>query len=147
MRCPRRCAAGVPHAFGGAIALAYCTEEPRGTRDVDINAFVPADQPEPVLAALPSGGRVPASTPRTLAADGQVRLWWDDTPVDLFLDYAPLHAEAARGSRGASSPWSAQTTRGSAGGTPPWRPDQGGSSASWPRTEPGVCRGSRGRRA
>src|SRR5262249_41808856 len=29
-------AAGVPHAFGGAIALAYCTEEPRGTRDLDV---------------------------------------------------------------------------------------------------------------
>ena len=25
-----------------------------------------------------------------------MRLWWDDTPVDLFLDYAPLHAQAAR---------------------------------------------------
>ncbi len=37
--------AGVPHAFGGAIALAYCTEDPRGTRDVDVNAFVPASQP------------------------------------------------------------------------------------------------------
>ncbi len=31
-------AADVPHAFGGAIALAYCTEDPRGTRDVDVNA-------------------------------------------------------------------------------------------------------------
>ena len=30
--------AGVPHAFGGVIALAYCTEDPRGTRNVDVNA-------------------------------------------------------------------------------------------------------------
>lgn len=92
-------AAGVPHAFGGAIALAYCTEEPRGTRDVDINAFVPAERPHPVLDALPSGVVVPAGTESRIARDGQVRLWWDDTPVDLFLDYAPLHAQAARGSR------------------------------------------------
>lgn len=92
-------AAGIPHAFGGALALAYCTEDPRGTRDVDVNAFVPAAAPEPVLAALPPGVDVPPGTAQAIAADGQVRLWWDDTPVDLFLDYAPLHAQAARGSR------------------------------------------------
>ena len=90
---------GVAHAFGGAIALAYCTEDPRGTRDVDVNAFVPASRPEPVLEALPSAVTVPPGTADVIARDGQVRLWWDDTPVDLFLDYAPLHAQAARGSR------------------------------------------------
>jgi hypothetical protein len=31
--------AGLAHAFGGAIALAYCVEEPRGTRDLDVNIF------------------------------------------------------------------------------------------------------------
>jgi len=92
-------AAGVPHAFGGAIALAYCTEDPRGTRDIDVNAFVPAEDPEPVLTALPPGVTVPIGTADVLAREGQVRLWWDDTPVDLFLDYAPLHAQAARGTR------------------------------------------------
>ena len=91
--------AAIPHAFGGAIALAYCTEDPRGTRDIDINAFLPAAAPEPLLAALPAGVAVPDSTAAVLAADGQIRLWWDDTPVDLFLDYAPLHAQAARHSR------------------------------------------------
>lgn len=90
---------GVPHAFGGALALAYWTQDPRGTRDIDVNAFVPAATPEPVLAALPPEVVVPAGTAARLAEDGQVRLWWDDTPVDLFLDYAPLHAQAARGSR------------------------------------------------
>ena len=92
-------AAGVDHAFGGAIALAYCTEDPRGTRDVDVNAFIPASEPWPVLAALPPGVTVPPSTADVITREGQVRLWWDDTPVDLFLDYAPLHAQAARGSR------------------------------------------------
>ncbi|MDP9497212.1 MAG: hypothetical protein M3P46_06055 [Actinomycetota bacterium] len=92
-------AAGVDHAFGGAMALAYCTEDPRGTRDVDVNAFVPASEPGPVLAALPPGVTVPPGTADVITREGQVRLWWDDTPVDLFLDYAPLHAQAARGSR------------------------------------------------
>jgi len=91
--------AGVAHAFGGAIALAYCTEDPRGTRDVDINVFVPATAAQPVLAALPPGVLVHADTAGRIADDGQVRLWWDDTPVDLFFDYAPLHAQAARGVR------------------------------------------------
>ncbi len=92
-------AAGVPHAFGGAIALAYYTEDPRGTRGVDVNAFVPAADAESVLRALPAGVRVPAGTAERVAADGQVRLWWDDTPVDLFLDYAALHRQAARAVR------------------------------------------------
>ena len=43
----------VPYAFGGAIALAYATEEPRGTRDVDVNLLVPADRVDEVFAALP----------------------------------------------------------------------------------------------
>ena len=36
--------ADVGHAFGGALALAYCTGEPRATRDIDINIFLPAEQ-------------------------------------------------------------------------------------------------------
>jgi hypothetical protein len=89
----------VDHAFSGAIAPAYCTEDPRGTRDVDVNAFLPASEPRPVLAALPPGVTVPPRTADIISREGQVRLWWDDTPVDLFLDYAPLPAQAARGSR------------------------------------------------
>lgn len=92
-------AAGLPHAFGGAIALAYCTQDPRGTRDIDVNVFVPASTPQPVLDALPAAVTVPEGTGAALIDDGQVRLWWDDTPVDLFLDYAPLHEQAARGRR------------------------------------------------
>jgi hypothetical protein len=35
----------VPHAFGGALALAYYAE-PRATVDIDLNVFVPvADAP------------------------------------------------------------------------------------------------------
>lgn len=87
---------GIPHAFGGAIALAYWTQEPRGTRDLDINAFVPADRPEAVLDALPAGVQIPLHAADAIRRDGQVRVMWDDVPLDLFLDYAPVHEEAAR---------------------------------------------------
>ena len=32
--------ADIPHAFGGALALAFCTAEPRGTQDIDVNVFL-----------------------------------------------------------------------------------------------------------
>ena len=86
----------VPHAFGGAVALAYATEEPRGTRDIDVNVFLPAEHAADVLGLLPPGIDQPAGTADTLARDGQIRLFWDGTPVDLFLNYAPIHDEAAR---------------------------------------------------
>jgi hypothetical protein len=88
--------AGLPHAFGGAIALAYCTLDPRGTSDIDVNVFVPAEDAAGALEALPDGVVVPKDASRTIAADGQMRLWWDETPLDLFFDYAPVHAEAGR---------------------------------------------------
>jgi len=87
--------AGIPHAFGGAIALAYCTEEPRGTRDVDVNVFVGAAQAGVVLAAFPPGVTVAATDVEAAGRDGQVRVWWDDTPVDVFFDVHEFHDAAA----------------------------------------------------
>ena len=86
----------VPHAFGGAIALAYWTLNPRGTSDIDVNIFVPSTDCDRALRALPAGIDQPQCTADTIASDGQVRLWWDETPVDLFFDYVPVHADAAR---------------------------------------------------
>ena len=91
--------AGLPHAFGGAIALAYATLDPRGTSDVDVNIFTPASEPERALAALPEGIAQPPGIAEAIARNGQVRLWWDETPIDLFFDYIPLHDEAARNRR------------------------------------------------
>jgi hypothetical protein len=88
--------ADVPHAFGGALALAYWTLDPRATGDIDLNVFVPASDPDDALAALPAGVSQPPGTAETVARDGQIRLWWDQTPVDLFFDYAPVHLDAAR---------------------------------------------------
>lgn len=33
---------------------------------------------------------------RRLERDGQTRLWWDHTPVDVFLSTHPFHDQAAR---------------------------------------------------
>jgi hypothetical protein len=86
----------VPHAFGGAIALAYWTLDPRGTSDIDVNVFVPSERCERALRALPEGVGQPAGTVEAIERDGQIRLWWDETPVDLFFDYVPIHEAAAR---------------------------------------------------
>ena len=34
----------LPYAFGGALALAFCTEPARGTIDIDVNVFVGQDE-------------------------------------------------------------------------------------------------------
>jgi hypothetical protein len=86
--------ANVAHAFGGAIALAYCTEEPRGTRDIDVNLFVDPEDVARVVAALPEGVAHDEDDLARIRRDGQVRLWWDDTPVDLFFDVHDFHREA-----------------------------------------------------
>ena len=88
-------AAGVPHAFGGAIALAYRTLDPRGTSDIDVNLFLPAGDAQRGLAGLPDGVKLPDGLAGTIARDGQARVFWDDTPLDLFFSYAPVHADAA----------------------------------------------------
>jgi hypothetical protein len=83
-------AAGIAHAFGGALALAYYAE-PRATIDIDVNLFVDPGRYREVLAVLePLGiGRSPAE--ETVLADGQGRLWWGRNPVDLFFAYHGIH--------------------------------------------------------
>jgi hypothetical protein len=83
------------HAFGGAIALAYCTFEPRGTRDIDVNVFVPPDDADRVFDALPDGVAVRPADRDLARRDGQVRVWWEETPVDVFLDVHDFHRQVA----------------------------------------------------
>lgn len=87
--------ASVAHAFGGAIALAYCTEEPRGTRDLDVNIFIDAIKARATLACLPQGVTVTEEDIARVERDGQARLDWDGTPVDVFLNNLPLHQAVA----------------------------------------------------
>ena len=101
--------AGLPWALGGALALAYATEEPRATRDIDVNVFVPATDAARVFASLPAGVVYGAADVRAAAHDDQVRLWWDDTPVDLFFAADPFHHEVARRCR--SVPFAGRTIR------------------------------------
>lgn len=87
--------AELPHAFGGALALAWCTRDPRGTSDIDVNIFVEPVAAQTVLDALPGDVRWSEVDRSTLERDGQCRLRWDGTPVDLFLAKHPFHMEAA----------------------------------------------------
>jgi hypothetical protein len=85
-------AAGLPHAFGGALALAFHVEEPRATRDIDVNVFVSTDRAAEVLAAL--DGTSWGTAERELAErDGQVRVFYEDTPIDVFLMNHEFHAQ------------------------------------------------------
>jgi hypothetical protein len=79
--------------------LAFCVGDPRATADIDVNVFVTTEEVERVFAALPPGVVTNATSARLARRDGQVRVWWDDTPVDLFFSYHELHGEAARRAR------------------------------------------------
>jgi hypothetical protein len=85
--------ADVGHAFGGALALAYCTGEPRATRDIDINIFLPAEEVSVVQKALRSVIEFTDSQLKYLKAEGQTRVFWDETPVDLFFNVSDLHQQ------------------------------------------------------
>jgi hypothetical protein len=87
--------AGIEWALGGALALAYATEEPRATRDIDINVFVEASDVDRVFASLPPGVVHTAADRTAVLAAEQVRLWWDDTPIDLFFAADAFHFDAA----------------------------------------------------
>ncbi len=83
--------AKIPHAIGGALALAYYAE-PRATIDVDVNVFVGTDRRGDVIEALGAIGIAAADLDdKALERDGQCRLWWGQNPVDLFFAYDPFH--------------------------------------------------------
>jgi hypothetical protein len=87
--------ARIPHAFGGALALAWCTQRARGTIDVDVNLFVGPDQATQVVRALPAGIAWSDDDVASMRREGQVRLWWDTTPVDLFFSTTEFHERVA----------------------------------------------------
>ncbi len=90
--------AEIPHAFGGALALAYYAE-PRATIDIDLNLFVaPSSYPDIAryLARIGVGDGVDL---QVVERDGQCRLRWGNTPIDLFFAYDALHDAMRRASR------------------------------------------------
>jgi len=90
--------AKIPHAIGGALALAYYAE-PRATVDVDVNVFVSTDRWPDISAALVEIGVDVSTEPAALERDGQARLWWGRNAVDLFFSYDELHDEMPRKAR------------------------------------------------
>jgi hypothetical protein len=82
--------AKTPHAFGGALALAYYAE-PRATIDVDLNLFVAPSAYPDVERALAKIGVGDGVEQEIVERDGQCRLRWGDTPIDLFFAYDALH--------------------------------------------------------
>lgn len=85
----------VPHQFGGAIALAWY-RSPRATTDIDLNVTLTPDEAEPVLGAIAHlGVSISASDRDTIGRDGQVRLDWEGSYLDLFFATLDLHREMA----------------------------------------------------
>lgn len=80
----------IPHAFGGALALAYYAE-PRATIDIDLNIFSAPSDFERVATALAPLGVCPDEDRAALERDGQARWWWERTPLDLFFANDPIH--------------------------------------------------------
>jgi hypothetical protein len=83
--------AKLPHAFGGALALAWCTEQARGTIDIDVNILVDVSQSELILGSLPKAVTWTPQNLERLIEEGQERIWWDKTPLDIFLNSTPYH--------------------------------------------------------
>ena len=91
-------AATIPHAFGGAIALAYYAE-PRATVDIDVNVFVSTDHSREVLSALAGLGVKVEGADAEIARSDQCRTRWGSNPVDLFFADLALHAAMQRAMR------------------------------------------------
>lgn len=87
--------ADIQHGFGGALALAWCTQQARGTVDIDVNIFVDANEANDVFKALPRPIKRSKQDLEEIIREGQVRLWWDNTPVDVFLNTTGFHEQAA----------------------------------------------------
>ena len=87
--------ARIPWALGGALALAYATNEPRGTRDIDVNVFVGAGEAQAVFTALPSDVAFTDADIAEATARDQVRLFWDATPIDVFFAAEQFHIDVS----------------------------------------------------
>lgn len=90
----------VPHAFGGALALAYYAE-PRATVDIDVNVFVGVERFADVARRLVRLG-ASADDPTVhelVRRNGQARVLWDTTPIDVFFAYDAFHDAAATARR------------------------------------------------
>lgn len=88
--------AGMAHAFGGALALAYVAD-PRGTVDVDVNVFSPVDDIDTVLGVFAEIDLRPEEDRARWVPIAGIRLRREDGPypVDLFASLDDRYAEIA----------------------------------------------------
>ena len=61
--------------------------------------FTPPSRTGEVFDALPDPVTVTPASIEAAERDGQVRVWWDQTPIDIFLDTLRLHRQVASGVR------------------------------------------------
>jgi hypothetical protein len=89
----------VDYAVGGAIALGYWGA-PRGTIDVDLTLYLPAERPSECVWLLEDLGceLQAAETLRSLREHGFCRAVMAGTRLDVFLPIVPFY-EAARARR------------------------------------------------
>ena len=97
----RLLAAGIDSALGGALALAYHVDDPRGTQEIDVNVAFPAARAVEALRVLPADVPWDDDTIARIERDGQVRIMWPvpgemPMPLDLFFAVDEFH-EVARG--------------------------------------------------
>jgi hypothetical protein len=72
----------------------------RATTDIDLNVTLAPQDAGPVLGALTHlGVAVTPAARATIARDGQARLSWDGSYLDLFFATLDLHREMAERSR------------------------------------------------
>jgi hypothetical protein len=91
--------AGIDCEIGGALALGYHVDDPRTTRDIDVNVGLNKSDAARALAALPDEVPWDNATLAAIERDGQVRIMWPvpeaaALPLDLFFAEHRLHAVA-----------------------------------------------------
>lgn len=86
--------AGIPHAYGGALAFGYHAEA-RGTRDADLSAFVDSEAVDSVLDVLATIGLTPLPAPpeRMPIAGIPMARPDDEEELDLFPSLDERYAE------------------------------------------------------
>lgn len=78
--------AGIPHAFGGAIAVGYY-RVPRTTVDIDLNVFVPPEERDRVIGVLAGEFELPdrEALAAEIAKIDQGSTYWGETRIDIFF--------------------------------------------------------------
>lgn len=83
---------GVSHAFGGALALAYYTRQPRATNDIDINIALGVGHVTQAFKSLSAEVRWNTKQMRIAEELGEVKLrWMRQNSVHLFFVTHEFH--------------------------------------------------------